>query len=43
MLAIAPEAARWMMQTIIDPREFPQAGEACMSLYNLDRGVFKPT
>jgi|SRR4051812_46743310 Domain of unknown function (DUF2019) len=42
-LAIAPIAAREMLQTIADSKEFPQAGDAGMSLWNLDRGVFKPT
>jgi|SRR5713101_737612 len=42
-LAVAPEAARRMLQVIADSRENPQAGEAGMSLDNLDRGIFKPT
>jgi Domain of unknown function (DUF2019) len=42
-LAIAPGAARRVIQAIADSREYPQAGEAGMSLWNLDRGVFKPT
>ncbi len=42
-LAVAPEAARRALQAIADLREYPQAGEAGMSLGNLDRGVFKPT
>lgn len=42
-LAVAPEAARRMLETIAESREFPQAGEAGMSIYNLDAGVFKPT
>ena len=42
-LAVAPEAARRMLQAIADSSEFPQAGEAGMSLDNLDRGIFKPT
>lgn len=42
-LAVAPEAARQELQAIADSREYPQAGEAGMSLRNLDRGIFKPT
>jgi hypothetical protein len=42
-LAVEPEAARQALQAIADSREFPQAGDAGMSLWNLDRGVFKPT
>jgi len=42
-LAVAPEAARQELQAIADSREYPQAGEAGMSLWNLDRGIFKPT
>jgi hypothetical protein len=42
-LAVAPEAARRMLQIIADSREYPQAGEAGMSIYNLDSGIFKPT
>jgi hypothetical protein len=42
-LAVAPEAARRMLQIIADSKEYPQAGEAGMSLYNLDEGIFKPS
>jgi len=42
-LAVAPERARRMLQIIADSREYPQAGEAGMSLDNLDAGIFKPT
>jgi ParB-like chromosome segregation protein Spo0J len=42
-LAVAPEVARRLLKTIADSREFPQAGEAGMSLVNLERGIFKPT
>jgi hypothetical protein len=42
-LAIAPEAARGILQAVSDSAECPQAGEAGMSLINLDRGIFKPT
>lgn len=42
-LAVAPEAARRMLETIAESREFPQAGEAGMSISNLDAGIFKPT
>jgi uncharacterized protein DUF2019 len=42
-LAVASEVARKELQAIADSREYPQAGEAGMSLWNLDRGIFKPT
>ena len=42
-LAVAPEAARRMLEAIADSREIPQAGDAGMTLDSLDRGIFKPT
>ena len=42
-LAVEPEAAREALQLIADSKEFPQAGEAGMSIWNLERGVYKPT
>ena len=42
-LAVEPVAARRMLETIAESREFPQAGEAGMSIDNLDAGIFKPT
>ena len=42
-LAVAPEAARRKLQEIADSREYPQAGDAGMTLWNIDRGVFTPT
>ena len=42
-LAVAPEAARPLLRALVDSKEFPQAGDAGMSLVNLDRGIFKPT
>jgi cytochrome c oxidase assembly protein Cox11 len=42
-LAIAPAAARALLQAIRDSGWQPQALEAGMSLWNLDRGVYKPT
>jgi flagellin-specific chaperone FliS len=47
-LAVAPEEARQQLQQITDSQitdsqEYPQAMEAGMSLWNLERGVFKPT
>jgi hypothetical protein len=41
-LAIAPEQARRMLEVIADSGRYPQAGEAGMSLANLERGIFKP-
>jgi hypothetical protein len=42
-LAIAPKAARDLLQEIVDGREFPQAGHAGMTLHRLDIGAYKPT
>jgi uncharacterized protein YdcH (DUF465 family) len=42
-LAVAPVEARRMLEMIADSKWMPQAGHAGMSLWNLDRGVFKPT
>jgi hypothetical protein len=41
-LAIAPQAARQMLQSIADSKWYPQAGDAGMCLVNLDRGIFVP-
>jgi len=41
-LAVAPEAARRMLQSIAESHEYPQAGDAGMSLDALDSGIFKP-
>lgn len=41
-LAVAPAAARQMLQDIYDSKRYPQAGDAGMSLSNLDQGIFKP-
>jgi hypothetical protein len=32
-----------MLQDMADSREYPQSGDAGMTLYALDRGIFKPT
>lgn len=42
-LALAPETARGVLQSIVESREFPQALEAGMSLQNLERATFKPS
>jgi hypothetical protein len=42
-LAVEPQAARRLLQRIAESAEHPQAGDAGMSLSNLDRGVFKPS
>ncbi|WP_041802624.1 DUF2019 domain-containing protein [Rhodopseudomonas palustris] len=42
-LAVAPVEARQQLEAIAGSKWFPQAGDAGMSLWNLDRGVFKPT
>ena len=42
-LAVAPDAARQLLKSISDSRDFPQAGDAGMTLRALDDGIFKPT
>ena len=42
-LAVEPEAARSLLQTIAASREYPQAADAGLALLQLDRGAFKPT
>jgi hypothetical protein len=42
-LAVAPEQARGLIEKIAASHEHPQAGEAGMSLWALDEGIFKPT
>ncbi|HEV7909773.1 MAG TPA: DUF2019 domain-containing protein [Methylocella sp.] len=41
-LGVAPEAARPVIESISESNWFPQAGEAGMTLSNLDSGIFKP-
>jgi hypothetical protein len=41
-LAVAPQAARAQLEAIVESKWQPYAGEAGMSLLNLDRGIFKP-
>jgi hypothetical protein len=41
-LGVVPEAARNLLEEISISRHYPQAGDAGMSLVNLDRGIFKP-
>jgi hypothetical protein len=41
-LAVIPETARPMLQAIADSREYPQAGEAGMSIWFLKEGIYKP-
>jgi len=42
-LAVAPEVALRTLHAIADSREYPQAGDAGMTLDALERGIFKPT
>ncbi len=42
-LALAPMEGRRVLQEIADSKDYPYAGEAGMSLRNLDEGIFKPT
>ena len=41
-LAIEPDVARKMIETIANGRKFPQAGDAGMTIENLDSGFYKP-
>lgn len=41
-LAVAPQEARSVIEKIAASQRFPQAGDAGMTLWNLDRGVFVP-
>jgi hypothetical protein len=41
-LALAPRAARTVIERIANSKEYPQAGDAGMTLDALDRGIFKP-
>jgi seryl-tRNA synthetase len=42
-LAVEPEIARSMLKKIADSKEYPQAGEAGMSIWALEEGIFKPS
>ncbi len=41
-LGVTPDMARKAIQAIYDSKWYPQAGDAGMTLVNLDNGVFKP-
>ena len=41
-LAVEPVAARRMLQIIADSHEYPQAGDAGMSIRFLKEGIYKP-
>ncbi len=42
-LAVAPAAAREVLENIQDSKLYPQAMDAGMSLWNLEQGIFRPT
>jgi hypothetical protein len=42
-LAVAPAAARQVVETIASSRKFPQAGDAGMCLSAIELGIFTPT
>ncbi|MCO5092302.1 DUF2019 domain-containing protein [Bosea sp. (in: a-proteobacteria)] len=42
-LAVDYIAARRELQAIIDEQWFPQSGDAGMTLWNIDRGFYRPT
>ncbi len=41
-LAVTPKMARDALQMLASSGEYPQAGEAGMSIRALDRGIYKP-
>jgi hypothetical protein len=41
-LGVAPVEARKIIEAVKQSGWFPQAGDAGMTLINLDRGIFKP-
>jgi hypothetical protein len=42
-LAVAPKAAREALEAIEASHHYPQAGDAGMTLFALDDGIFQPT
>lgn len=42
-LSVAPQAARKQLESIRESKWQPYAGDAGMSLRNLDNGIFRPT
>jgi hypothetical protein len=42
-LAVAPETARRALEALANSKEYPASGEAGMSVWALDQGIFKPT
>jgi Domain of unknown function (DUF2019) len=42
-LAVAPEPAHRALHALADSRQYPQAGDAGMTLIALERGTFKPS
>lgn len=42
-LAVAPIAAREVIQAIKDSKQYPQAMDAGMCLWAIEQGIFKPT
>jgi hypothetical protein len=42
-LAVEPAAARSVIESIAQGRKFPQAGDAGMTIENLDSGFYKPS
>jgi hypothetical protein len=41
-LAVAPEKARQALEELANSKEYPASGEAGMSVWALDEGIFKP-
>ena len=41
-LAVAPDAARHMLQALADSREYPQSADARSAIRYLEKGIYKP-
>jgi hypothetical protein len=41
-LAVAPEKARPALESLANSKEYPASGEAGMSIWALEEGIFKP-
>jgi hypothetical protein len=42
-LAVAPEAGRKALEALASSKEYPASGDAGMTVWALDQGIFKPT
>jgi hypothetical protein len=42
-LALAPDIARQALEALANSKEYPTSGDAGMTIWALDQGIFKPT